>query len=862
MHALLTIALAVAGAAPPDTTADQRAVAVRADESPRLDGRLDDAVWARAVPASGFVQREPVEGEPAPERTEVRFLYTDEALYIGARMFSDDPWSIRALVARRDRDVPSEQLIVSFDTRLDLQTAYTFAITPGGVRTDYFHPADRETARDYSFDPVWEAETHLDSLGWTAEIRIPFTQLRFNPGSRQVWGLNLARRVPARNEEAFWVLVGRAETGWSSRMGRLTGIEGIRPSRRIELLPYVASEATAVSEVDPANPFSESLETRVRAGADLKMGLGPVLTLDATLNPDFGQVEADPAEVNLTAFETFFSERRPFFIEGANLFGGRGHFYSRRIGAPPPGAADAPYAEAVDNTTILGAAKVTGRFPSGFSLGALAALTNREEARTFDPASGAFGREIVAPLAGYGIVTARQEFGRDRSTLSGTVTAVERDVEAGTPLAAAVTHRAYTGLADGRWRWAGGRYDVSAYAGLTWVEGDPAAILALQRSSRHYFQRPDADHVTVDPARTSLTGVNAGINHSKMAGSWLWDIDYTLESPGLEPNDLGALGSADDHGLFANVRYRQTRPGALFHGWDLGVFQSSGWNFGGTRTSTVAGVFGGVTWKNFWRTDFEVDVIARAQSDALTRGGPLMQTPAGWLGFVGLSNSRGARTRWNASAQGGTDELAGWHVIVRGGVSVRAGTRLELSVEPGYTRRVTPQQYVATRSGGPAATFGNRYVFAQVERSELVAQLRASFAIQPDLTLEAYLEPFASSGDFREYGELTAAATMGRRVYGGDGTTITAGDGAYDVTDGGDAFTIPDLDFNVRSLRSNLVVRWEWRPGSTLFLVWQQDRFQRRQPGAVAGPDGLLQAFGAPGDHFLAIKASYWIAVR
>jgi hypothetical protein len=843
----------------------RRVVAVRLEgRAPELDGRLDEAAWTGAEAAAGFVQREPNEGAPAPERTEVRFLYTRDALYIGARMFSDDPGAIRRLVARRDTEVPTEQLLVSLDTRADRRTAYTFAVSAGGVRVDYFHPSDFETARDYSFDPVWEVRTAVDSLGWTAELRIPFTQLRFNPGASQVWGVNLVRRVPARNEEAFWVLVPRNETGWASRMGQLEGIADIPPSRRVELVPYVATSATRASTVEAGNPFAERYDARLRGGGDVKMGLGPNLTLDATFNPDFGQVEADPAEVNLSAFETFFSERRPFFIEGADLFGGRGTFYSRRIGARPPGFATATYAETVDNTTILGAAKMSGRLPSGLSLGVLSAVTAREEVATLDTATGQRGIEVVAPLAAYGVVTARQEFGRDRSTLSATLTAVERDLDrVGSVLPAIVARRAYTGLVDGRLRWAGGRYDVSAYLGFSHVSGDSAAILGLQRSSRRYYQRPDAGHVEVEPGRTSLAGWQLGINHSKLAGDWLWDVDYYEESPGLELNDIGRLGSSDDRGLSGNLRYRHTRPGRLFHNWNVGTFQSHQWNHGGDRTFSIMGLFGGLTFPNFWRTNFEVGYVARAFSDDLTRGGPLMRRPGNWYAFGALSNRGGASTQWRIAMDGGRDELRGWGFTLNTRLSLRPAPQWELSLAPRYSRNVQPRQYVTTRSGGSAATFGDRYIFASIERSEVVAQLRLSYAVQPDLTLEAYLEPFASSGVYSGFGELAAPRTSDLRVYGTGGTTIArVNDSTYTVTDGANSLSFAVPDFDVRSLRSNVVVRWEWQPGSTLFLVWQQNRFRRTRPGRDVGLGDVVDPFGIRGDHFVAVKVTYWLAIR
>jgi hypothetical protein len=832
--------------------------------APRLDGRLDDAIWAEAEPARDFILREPTEGAPAPERTEVRFVYTRDALYVGARMFSDAPAGVRRAVARRDREPPTERFVVSLDSRADRRTAYTFAVSPGGVRVDYFHPADFEGDRDYTYDPVWEAETRIDSLGWVAELRLPFAQLRYNPGREQVWGVNLMRLVPARNEEAFWVLVARNETGWSSRMGRLLGIADLPPARRLELSPYFATDATRAGEFDASDPFAQRYSTGMRVGGDVKMGLGPNVTLEATFNPDFGQVEADPAEVNLTAFETFFEERRPFFVEGSDLLGGRGTFYSRRIGAPPPGFASTTYSEAADNTTILGAAKVTGRLPSGLAIGGLAAVTARERIATYDESSGTYGTEVVAPLTVYGAATARQEVGRDRSTLAATFTVVERDLEPGSSLAALVARRALTGLVDGRLRWAGGRYDASAFLGVSHVSGDSLAILGLQQSSRRYFQRPDAGHVELDPGRTSLTGVIAGINHSKLAGALRWDIDYVEERPELELNDIGSLGSADDRGLFWDIYYRGTKPGPVLHSWTTGFFQGNEWNFDGDRKLTQLGAWWDGTLRgSFLRPAVEVSTRLRALSDDQTRGGPLMATAATWSLFLALRAARTARTAWDLEAEVAGDELGQRVFETEAGVSLRPGTQWDIRVEASFRSQTQPRQYVATRGGGPAATYGGRYIFARLERTDVVMQLRAAYALTPDLTLDLYAEPFASSGIYGGFGELAAARGLALRTYGTSGTTITRnGDTTYTVTDGASTFGFDVPDFDVRSLRTNLVLRWEWRPGSTLFFVWQQNRLGRTVPRANVGAGGLLDTFEAPGDQFVALKVSYWWAVR
>lgn len=847
--------------APPSDQARPRVVATRSAGRLDIDGRLTEPEWQGGSVARGFVQREPTEGAAAPEDTEVRFIVTADALIIGARMHSRNPAGLRPLIARRDHGVPSEQLRVSLDTRRDRVTAYTFSVTVGGVRSDDFHPSDNEGSQDESYDPVWQAATAIDSAGWTAEFRIPFTQLRFDASDDLEFGLNIVRVVPDRNERTYWTLVRRSETGWSSRMGALTGLGALRTPRRLEFVPYVAAEGTRFDEFDRDDPFSARTDTRIRAGADVKVGLGQSLTLDATINPDFGQVEADPAVVNLTAFEIGFDERRPFFLEGSNLIGGRNTFYSRRIGAAPPGSADAPFSEEAGNSTILGAAKITGRLPSGLSLGGLTALTARERIRTFDPETGQFGSTVVAPLTAFSVITAQQELGRDRSTLKASLTGVERDLEGGSPLAALLARRAYTGLVDGRWRWAGGAYDISAYAIYSHIEGDSLAIQRQQRSSRRYFQRPDADHVKYDPSRTSMNGFAAAIGHSKMAGHWLWDVDYGYWSPTLELNDIGFQNSVDDHLASGNLRYRHTTPGKVFHRWLAGVEAAGRWNGGGVRNSAELSAAGEFVWRNFWSTDVQVTHAPRSLDDAITRGGPLMLTPRRSVVEIDIENEDGATTGLSLSGSASRDELDGWGVEVGAGISLRPGTRWELTLEPTFFRGRTARQYAGTRLGGPEATYGSRYLFAEVERSEIALQMRVNFSITPDLTLEGYFEPFASSGRYSNLGELVAARGFDIRRYGTDGTQLTrTADGDLAVSDGGASFVVQNPDFNVRSFRSNVVLRWEWVPGSTAYLVWQQDRFEERARIATVQPAGLLQAFGAPGTNVLAIKVSYWLA--
>jgi hypothetical protein len=838
--------------------------AVRASDSPRLDGRLTEAVWHTAPAITNLTQREPDESAPAIENTEVRFAYDDDALYVGARMFSGDPRAIRALVTRRDREGSSEQIVISLDTYRDRRTAYTFSVTPAGVRMDYYHATDSESDRDFDWNPVWEAATDIDSLGWSAELRIPFNQLRFSPGDMQEWGVNVVRRVPDRNEQSYWALVRRTEPGWSSRMGVLTGIRAIRPPRRLELLPYVAADSRIAAVTDRANPFQHAYANAARVGGDLKMGLGPNLTLDVTLNPDFGQVEGDPAVVNLSAYEIFFDERRPFFLEGSDLLNQRGLFYSRRIGAAPPGSANADYVQRLANSTILGAAKLTGRLPSGLAVAALAAMTDREVAQTFDSTgTPQFGNAVVGPRTGYAVASARQQFGKDASTFGGIVTLVQRDLEPGTALADLLPRSAYSGLVEGRLRWAGGAYDVNSWLGYTNVRGDSLAMLRQQRSSRRLFQRPDADHVEVDPARLMLGGATFGLGHSKLAGEhWLWDIDFLFQSPGFEPNDMGSYGAVDTRTFNTRVRWRETQPSRWYRRYEVSLGTNYDWNFDWMRRRNDNQIAFSSTLPNFWRVNSDVTYSQRALSDRLTRGGPIMGTPARTRWGVELQNRSGARTGWGVDLNGGRDEDGGWEENLEMSFSLRPGDRWEMSFDPQWSRGTDTRQFVTTEGNGRPETFGTRYIFAHVDLSELSGQFRLNYTFTPDLTLETYLEPFAASGRFHGFGELLAPRRRELLVYGTNGTTIVRNpDGTHTVTDGSETFDIDNEDFNERSFRSNAVLRWEWRLGSTLYLVWQQNR-SAQLPFAPARPGHLFDAFHARGENVLAIKVSYWTALR
>ncbi|MGQ0643659.1 MAG: DUF5916 domain-containing protein [Gemmatimonadaceae bacterium] len=864
LGALATFALAPAALSQPSP---KSMTAVRiSGASPRVDGRLDDAAWQLAQPVSDFLQHRPSELVEPTERTEVLLLYDDAALYVGARLYRRNPREIARPMSRRDVSGNAERLNVVLDTYLDRRTAFGFSVSAAGVKGDFYLSRDSDggDGRSNQFDPVWDTRVALDSLGWTAEMRIPFAQLRFTAAEEQLWGINIDRLLPDKNETIRWVATRQQETGFVSRFGTLRGIRGIQPTRPVELVPYAAADATRRANIDPNDPFNDPFAGRV--GADAKVGIGSNLTLDLTVNPDFGQVEADPAEVNLSAFETFFDERRPFFTEGNELLRGQGpgYYYSRRIGAPPHRSPKGDFVDAPNASTILGAAKLTGRTASRLSVGSLLAVTRQEHARVFHAATATTTRVTVEPLTGLGVVRLQQELGAQASTIGATLTGMRRDVGSvgsGDSLAALLPREALTGGADFRWRMQEGMYAFTGWYGFSYVAGDPIAMLRLQRSSARYYQRPDADYVNYDSSRTSLGGYTWSIRADKDAGRHiLWGAQLQSNSPGFELNDAGRLQNADEIEYNADIQIRETLPNRYLHNWRLGFDTRGGWNYGGDRQSNQWNQNTSLTFKNFWNLNVRTAFSSRAQNATLTRGGPSMASGNEWTEEVRLNNAWSSRTGWRVNGRITRGEFGARRSNFGAQLTLRPTDRWQVSAEPNYSRANDPRQYITTVGDTLARFLDRRWVFGVINRTTLSTRFRMQYSFSPTLTLEGYAEPFAASGRYGDIGELAAPRSSSIRTYGSDGTTIrTEADGSRTVTDGAATMTLQPSDFHVLSLRSNMVLRWEWNPGSTLFVVWQQNRRASESHGTAVGMRSMWRTTRAAGDNFFSVKATYWL---
>ncbi|HEX2095395.1 MAG TPA: DUF5916 domain-containing protein, partial [Longimicrobiaceae bacterium] len=804
---------------------------------------------------------------------------SDDAVYVAMRMLDPHPDSIAAQLSRRDASgVYSDWAHVLIDSYHDRRTGFRFSVNPKGVKKDVLHYDD--TFEDLNWDAVWEVAARVDSAGWTAEFRIPLSQLRFSRegSTERVWGVNFAREIARRGEWSWWSPVLPTVGGMVSQSGELHGLTGIRPARRLEVLPYSVARVTRAPGED-ANPFYHESDGSVAAGLDVRYGITSNLTLSATLNPDFGQVEADPSQVNLSAFESYFREKRPFFMEGSNIFSfnvgtddgsGESLFYSRRIGRAPQRFVSAGdgWLESPEATTILGAAKVTGKTAGGWTLGLLDAVTAEEKARIASR-TGGITTEAVEPLTNYLVGSLSRDFRKGGSTLGFMATATHRQLD-GREEFSFLRSAAYSAGINGRHRFARGTWEANGYLAGSHIRGSEEAILRVQQGSAHYFQRPDADHVEVDSTRTSLGGAVASFWVGKNGGSKLrGGFGGHLRTPGLELNDLGFMGEADQVQLFASWRWQQYEPQGIFRSWSVGINPFSMWTTGGERIYSQLGHWTNFELKNFWNGGWWMGRRFEALSNGALRGGPAIVRPSGLRYSTWLSSDRRKPVGANFNVWGGFEDDGGqWDYGISTGLSYRPSAQLNLSVSPSYGRSNQTWQYV-TQQDGPG---GRHYVFAHMDQRTVSVTTRLNYTLSPTLSLEFYAQPFVSAGSYDRFMEVADPRASSFRdrfdVFGAREISFDPKRGSYAVNRDGDAeadYTFSDPDFNFKQLRSNAVLRWEYRPGSTLFVVWGQGRTDYLPDGSFGLGRDFGRLLGMDGDHpvpatnVLLVKFNYWL---
>ena len=871
------------------TTVVPRATASRRVGEIVLDGRLDEAAWRAAPPITDFTQSDPDDGKPPTQRTEVRFLYDDDALYVGAKMYdTEGPTGVATRLVRRDANFDSDIFDVEIDSYHDHLSRAIFQVNPAGSKADQIGVGNQ--CCDVSWDPVWQAATHIDEDGWTAELRIPYSQLRFPHDTTQVWGLQVARAIKRREEADVWAYTKKSDPGGPSRYGHLFGVRIPASSQHIELLPYAVTKSSWISGAE-GDPFDRRGKPSMRVGLDLKDRLTSNLTLDATFNPDFGQVEVDPAVLNLSAFETFFPEKRPFFVEGSQVFGfsnmscnfcdntqDMNAFYSRRIGRPPTGASLAEqnyqFADVADATTILGAAKLTGRTSQGYTLGLLNAVTGRSNANVIT-AGGVRGKQEVEPLADYFVGRVKRDFMNGDLVAGAVVSGVARNIDSTfAPLLA--RHAELIGH-DLFYSTPNHVYNVRMQASVTNVSGDPREILLRQQSSARYFQRPDRGAGNggffsnrLDSTATSLSGGGIYARAGKDNGFTFGEISFDTRTPGYESNDYAFQTRADYIFTSSNFGLNWTKPTS----WHHGIVALAGGqfirNYEGDLTQVDYHIFAQATTPQFWNVHAFVIDFPSVIDDRQLRGGPAVRTTHGHYANLNVSTDSRHALVANLGTSYNWDEAGSNAPNVSLGVTYRPSSQVSLSFSPSYSRSHNYAFYVTSVADATASAFyGSRYVMAVLDEPLLSLETRASFTFTPTMTLEVYAQPFLAAGRYSSFEEYVAPRSKQVAVYGRDRGTIseirdTTGriaQYAVDPDAAGPAqpFTFDNPNFSQQSLRGNAVFRWEYRPGSVLYLAWTQSRAAGAGFGDLEFERDRSALFRTKPDNIFLVKASWWI---
>ncbi len=847
--------------------------AVRTEEPVVIDGRLDETAW-RTPSTTGFTQNDPRDGQPATETTEVWVAYDNQAVYVAAFCHDGEPKKIIGRLGRRDAQVDSDWFIFAVDPYYDRRTGYLFGVNPAGSIMD--QALSNDVASDSSWDGVWEWKAVVNDKGWSVEMKIPFHQIRFANKAEYVWGVNFRRIIMRKNETASFSWVPKDEVAFVSRFARLEGISGIHPATHIELMPYVTGQSR-FRPAETGNPFETGSRWLGNAGLDLKFGLLGNLTLDASVNPDFGQVEVDPAVINLSAYETYYQEKRPFFIEGASIFDsfGRGgiymngdmywpnpqFFYSRRIGRAPQGyVTQDGFVEYPDRSTILGAAKLTGKL-GGWNIGFINALTARELA-TIDQ-SGTRMKQEVEPFSYYGVLRAQKDIKEGRHGIGILATGVMRETDSQI-LDSLLNKNAFSLAVDG-WSFLDRKrtYVAGGWLGGTRVEGSVQDLLRLQYSSTHYFQRPDAAHIEVDPAATSLSGWGGRFQFAKQRGNFLFLLAAGALSPGFDLNDSGFQSRGSDLLNFSILpAYQWTKPGKVFQYALLALGAVQCYDFGWNKIQESEIILGQAVFRNFWNAILQFTIAPDRLSNELTRGGPMAVRPAGWRADYVLSTD--SRRAIVMKATGAVSETPkdgrGWTLQLS--INWKPRPNLSLSIGPQYSLSQTETQWITRIPDAiMTSTFGRRYIYGRIDQKIIAAEFRLDWTFTPKLSLQAYLQPFVGVGKYDRFKELARPRAYAYNVFGEGSSTIAFADGLYTVDPDGEgpaaAFSFGNPDFNVKSLRGTVVLRWEYLPGSLLYFVWTQNRADYAHPGELRLRRDLGDLLTAPGDNIFLLKLSY-----
>lgn len=857
---------------------DKKVKAYRIKIPLKIDGILDEELY-KQTPIDDFTQKDPNEGEPVSERTHVWVGYDDEYVYFAAKMFDSEPELIDQMLVRRDLFSNSDWFIVAVDPFMDKMTGFMFAVNAGGSIADATIANDNRI--DESWDGVWESKVIIDENGWNVELKIPFSQLRFNEAYDMKWGINFERHIKRKNEESFFVMVPKDENGYTSRMATLVGLQGIKMKQRIEFLPYIVQKAQFLQH-DEGDPFYKDNQFQTSIGGDFKIGLGSNLSLDGTINPDFGQVEVDPAVVNLSAFETFYQEKRPFFIEGASIFDfGRGGannnwgfnfgtpelFYSRRIGRAPQlwSDSDYDYSDRPGDTRILGAAKLTGKINETTTIGILSSITERTyETLQYD---GNQFKEEIEPLTHYGVFRTQKQFNGSKQGLGAIFTTVNRDVS-NQIVKNQLVDNAFTFGLDG-WTFLDEdeTYVITGSAVGSYISGSKEAITLKQEESYRYAQRPDATYAPLDTNLTSLGGVFSRFMLNKQKGNFYVNAAIGAVTPGFDHNDLGFQWMADKINGHLVLGYRWFETDGVFRRKSIYISHAESYDFEGDRLQSGFMAFSNFEFENYFNFGFDGGYFPGSMSKSLTRGGPKALRPTSY--FIDMDARTDNRKNYviHFSGEIGSDEQSGDAYSIGFDFQWKPIPQIDFSIGPEYNKNLSMLQWVTSHEDEKAVlTYGSRYIYGEMNQQTLSANIRLNWTFTPKISLQLFIQPLISVGNYDNYKELAESRTLNYNYYGENGSTITydSENNEYTVDPDGSGesnFNFENPDFNFKSFRANLVFRYEVLPGSILYFVWTNDRSNYEEQGNFNISSDFTNLWEAETDNIFLLKFTYWIDI-
>jgi hypothetical protein len=857
--------------------------------APVIDGVIDEQIWQEGSWIDDFTQNQPYNGRPASQRTEFKILFDDDNLYVAIKAFDTSPDSIVNRLTRRD-EADGDLVGIIVDSYHDLRTGFLFGVSSAGVKYDHLFSNDGQN-EDSSWDPNWWVKTSINAEGWIAEMKIPFSQVRFEKNSGDVWGLEMARVLYRKNETDFWQHIPKDAPGFIHMIGELTGLEKIKPRKILDVTPYgVAKAETFKAEQD--NPFlKRGKSSGLNGGIDAKIGVTNNMTMDLTINPDFGQVEADPSVVNLSAYETFFVEKRPFFIEGNNIInfgtgigdGGVGNdnlFYSRRIGRRPQGSSYnyyghndtlEGYSDSPINTPIIGAAKLTGKTKNGLSVGFLDAVTSNVMAEIDTGGHRIF--QTVEPLTNYMVARVQKDFKEGNTIFGGMVTMVNRSMK-DIPLVGAkednlinrIPGSALAGGLDFTQYFKKKNYFFNINAAFSSISGTELAMVRAQRSSARYFQRPGS-YISLDSSRTSMTGNGGRMQFQKAGtGHWSYLAAVLWKTPGFELNDMGYLREADQIQPVLWAGYRVWEPKGFYRSFNINVNQYSAWNFAGNHLMDGANINGNINFRSYWSAGGGLEVDINQVSSSMLRGGPLMKLPGSFYSWSYLSTDYRKKLVVELNTNISTMFMKGAHSFnLSPKITYKPINTLVISISPSFMKSFNELQYVDQTNFGSS----DRFVFASIDQKVLSMSLRVNFNLSPDLTLQYWGQPFVASGKYYDFKYITNPMTSEYRdrfvVYDPQNQIKLVNDDTYNIDEnrnGTPDYSFGKPDFNVREFLSNFVIRWEYNPGSSIYLVWSQTRSGFESTGMMDFTNDLGDLFKERPHNVFLIKFSYRFGLR